>query len=143
MNKLKILGISVFCFFILTGCGKSTLECTKSEETDSGKLTEKQIFSFNNNKISKYQLNMNLNLKEEYKDYDDMFLNSLEEPLEGYKNKKGIEYETFKDNGKISVTLESDYSKMDNDTKESLGINEKNSLNEIKNNLEDEGYSCN
>lgn len=143
MKKFKVFGVFLFCTFLLTGCGKATLKCSKSEDTESGKLTEKQTFTFNNNKISNYKLEMTLNLKDDYKDYDDMFLNSLEEPLEEYKNKKGIEYETNKDNGKVSVVIQSNYSKMDSDTKKSLGISENSSLDETRKALEDEGYSCN
>lgn len=141
MKKTKFLAIFLF-MTILTGCGDKTLSCTKKEDMSAGKATEKQVITFSNDKINLYDAEMTIKLNDNYKDYADLLLKSLEEPFSEFKDKKGIEYKTSKKNNIISVTLSGKYSQMDEDTKKSLGIAENYSFDEAKKSLEDDGYTC-
>ena len=142
MKKGKLLGIFLFMAIILTGCGDKTLSCVKEEDIDFSKVNEKQVITFSNNKIKLYEAEMIIQLNDDTKDYADLLLSSLEEPFSDYKDKKGIEYKTNKKDNNISLTFSADYSKMDKETKKSLGISEDSSLEKTKKSLEDDGYTC-
>lgn len=141
MKKLKLIMI-LSILFVLTGCSSQSLSCTKEEDTDYGKNSEKQEFSFNSNKIASYSAQMSIKLNEDYDDYADVLLDSLESPFKDYKDKDGIEYVTSKKDDVISIKFSGDYSKMDDETKDSLGIDKNASYDVIKKSLEDDGYNC-
>lgn len=141
MKKIKILAIFLL-ITIMTGCGDKTLSCTKEEDMEAGVATEKQVITFSNDKINLYEAEMSIKLNDDYKEYADLLLNSLEEPFSDFKDKKGIEYKTSKDDNRISVLLSGEYNKMDEDTKKSLGIAENYSFDKTKESLENDGYSC-
>ena len=141
MKKTKFLAILLF-ITILTGCGDKTLSCTKEEDISAGKATETQVITFSNDKINLYEAEMTIELNDAYKEYADLLLNSLEEPFSKFKDKKGIEYKTSKKDNSISITLNGEYSQMDEDTKKSFGVAENYSFNEAKKSLENDGYTC-
>lgn len=142
MNKTKFMAIFLFSILLLTGCDSKKLSCTKEDDMDSGKATEKQSFTFENNKMSLYEAEMVITLNEDYKDYADLLLESLESPFEEFKDKNGITYKTSKKDDKISINISAEYNKIDEDTKKSLGILENPSFDKTKKSLEDEGYKC-
>ncbi len=141
MKKFKFI-IIFSIIFVLTGCSSQSLSCTKTEDTDYGKISESQSFSFSNNKITLYSAEMSIKLNDDFNDYADVLLESLEEPFKDYKNKDGIEYETSKKDDVISIKFSGDYDKMDDETKDSLGIDKKSSYDEVKKSLEDDDYTC-
>lgn len=141
MKKFKFI-IIFSIIFVLTGCSSQSLNCAKTEDTDYGKISESQNFSFSNNKITLYGAEMSIKLNDDFNDYADVLLESLEEPFKDYKNKDGIEYETSKKDDVISIKFSGDYDKMDDETKDSLGIDKKSSYDEVKKSLEDDDYTC-
>ena len=135
--------ITIVLFGILfSGCGSKKLRCTKVEESEFGRANEKQMFIFENNKISSYEAKMVINLNDDYNDYADLLLESLESPFEEFKDKNGITYNTSKGNDKISIKIKANYNKLDEESRKSLGINDNPSFNKIKKSLEDDGYKC-
>ena len=142
MRNTKFIAIFLFSIILLTGCESKELSCTKEETADSGKVNEKQVFIFKNNTISTYDAEMVINLNDDFKDYADLLLESLESPFEEFKDKKGITYKTSKNDNKISVSISADYDKIYEDTKKSLGIFENPSFEKTKKTLEDDGYKC-
>lgn len=142
MKKFKFVIMFIFTTILLTGCGKETLRCSKKENTDYGKTNEQQTFTFNNGKIESYEATMSIELNDDYDDYGEVLLGSLEEPFKDYKDDKGIEYEASIEDNIISLKFKGDYNKMDDDTKNGLGISEKTSLDSVKNSLEKEDYTC-
>ena len=143
MKKIKFLMLFLFFSIILTGCGKKSLSCSKEEDIDAGKMNENQVITFKNDKIYSYDALMTIELNDEYMDYKDVFVDSLESSMSEYKDKEGIKYNTTKKDNQVSITINGIYSQMDDDTKESLGISKNSSFNEIKQSLEEEGYTCN
>ena len=142
MKKNTILTVFLLTALLLTGCGNETLSCSKQEDNDAGKINEKQVITFSNDKIKLYEAEISVNLNDDYKDYADLLISSLEEPFKDYKDKKGIEYKTSKKDNRISLTFSAEYSKMDKETKESLGIDENSSLDNMKKSLKKDGYTC-
>ena len=98
--------------------------------------------NLDNNKIKSYEATMSVTLKDEYKDYADTLVKSLEKPFKDYTKKDGLEYKTKVDNNIISVTLSGKYDKMSDDVKHSLGIYDNFSFDKVKSSLEDDGYNC-
>ena len=142
MKTTKVIMIFLFSVFILTGCNNKQLSCTKKENIESGTATEKQIITFENNKINSYSAEMAIKLNDDYKDYADMLLDNLATPFKKYQNKDGVKYNISKKDNIISITFNGDYTKMDDNTKDSLGISEKASFDKIKTSLEKDGYTC-
>ncbi len=142
MKKTKLLAIFFIFGLLLTGCDSKSLSCTKEEEIDAGKTKEVQLINFDNNKIKSYEATMSIALTNEYKDYADTLLESLEEPFKDFNEEDGIEYKTKVDGNNISVTVSGDYNKMSDDAKQSLGIADNASFDAVKESLENDGYSC-
>ena len=55
--------------------------------------------------------------------------------------KMALNIKLIKKNGTISVSISADYNKLDDETKNSLGIKDSN-YDEVKKTLEDDGYTC-
>ena len=68
MKKFKFI-IIFSIIFVLTGCSSQSLSCTKTEDTDYGKISESQNFSFSNNKITLYSAEMSIKLNDDFNDY--------------------------------------------------------------------------
>lgn len=142
MTRKNLLIVFWFCILFLTGCGTQTLTCTKHEDTEAGKASEKQVITFNNDKIKLYTAEMKINLNNDYKEYSKALLKSIQDPFEEYKNADGVKYTTSEKNGNILFSVSGDYTKMDDEAKKSFGIDKNLSFNDIKENLENDGYTC-
>ena len=64
------------------------------------------------------------------------------EYIKDYTEEDGLEYNTTVDDNNISVTVSGDYNKMSDDVKQSLGIADNSSFDQVKESLEEDGYSC-
>lgn len=142
MKKTKLFIMFFILGVLMTGCDSKSLSCTKEEEIDAGKTKEVQLITFDNNKIKSYEATMSVALKDEYKDYADTLLQSLEEPFNDFSKDDGLKYKTSTDDNNISVTVSGDYNKMSEDVKQSLGISVNPSFDNVKSSLEDDGYNC-
>ena len=142
MKYIKVVILILVCSLTLTGCGKQTLKCSKNQDIDSGKAVESQIITFDGDKVSTYEASFNMSLNDEYKDYEDTIFESLESSFKDFKEKKGIEYNSSKKDGNITITIKGNYSNMDDDVKDSLGIPNNISFKKTLDLLENEGYTC-
>ena len=140
--KTKFLAIFLFSTILLTGCKSKTKKSTKNEDMTAGKATESQTITFNNNKVSSYDAEISVTLNDNYENYAELLLNSLEEPFKDFKDEKGIKYKANQKDNKISITFSGKYSDMSEETQKKLGISGNPSLKEIKKELEDDGYTC-
>ena len=142
MKQIHNLMIILFFSLFLTGCGKQTLKCSKTEELESGKAVEQQIIVFENNNVSKYSASMQFTVNDKYDDFKSTLFDSLVSPFKEYDNKEGIKYNVKKDDDNILITIEGDYSKMDSEVQESLGLSKNVSFNEALEALENDEYNC-
>lgn len=142
MKHIKALTLILFFSLPLTGCGKQTLKCSKSQDIDSGKAVENQTITFDNNKISTYEASFNLILNDEYIDYKETIFEGVESSLNDFEGKKGIEYDSSKKDDSITITIKGNYGNMDDDVKDSLGIPNNVSFKKTIDSLENEGYTC-
>ncbi len=142
MKRVNILMTILFFSLFLTGCGKQTLKCSKTEELEAGKAIEKQTIVFENNNISKYSASMQFKVNDEYKDFKNTLFESLENSFKEYDNQDGIKYNVKKDNDNILITIEGDYSKMNSKAQENLKLLKSSSLDKALESLENDGYNC-
>ena len=141
MKKTQFLTILILSL-ALTGCGKETLNCSKTEENDSGIAKANHVITFNNGKITNYKIQMGIELEDKYQDYADTFLKDLEKAFDDYKDMEGVTYNLNNDNNTVSITLEGNYQKMDDDSKKAFGIDGSVTAKDAKKKLEDEDYVC-
>lgn len=137
--KKYLFGLSLCAALLLTGCGGKTLKCTRTEEESGMKMSEEIVAKFKEDKISSIVLNAEIEVPDDMKELMDAFKSSLEEEFKGdnYKDAK-VKIET-KDN-RIIAKVEMDATKL---TKEQLeDINLKDTFEEAKKSLEEQGYSC-
>ncbi len=146
MRKYFILGGLLVTAGILTGCGGTeTLSCTKEDEAATGKTVTTMDATFEGNKTTKVDMNITMELKDQYKDYKDQMVTALENQFATYKDQEGVEIKTSSKDSKVSVDLKVDTTKMkDSDAKSLLGFgtDSKQSKEDAKKSLEDEGYTC-
>jgi len=143
MKNIKYLILLVIPMLVITGCGsKKTLKCEKTNSTIT--------YNFNKDKMSKIEIKDVIDLSNEkdeienFSEYAKMIENQYNEV---YENIKGIKY-TLEDSEKdytITITLEIDTNKINNDELSEISSLVKNSdLNykDAKEFMENNGYTC-
>ncbi len=146
MKKVLILGSVFFAAAILTGCGGTeTLSCTKEDEAATGKTITKMDATFEGNKTTKVDMNVTMELKDQYKDYKDQMVKALETQFASYQDKDGVEVKTSSKDSSVSVDVKVDTTKMkEADAKSLFGFstNSKQSKADAQKTLEKDGYTC-
>lgn len=146
MKKVLVLGSLFLGTAILTGCGGAeTLSCTKEDEAATGKTITTMDATFEGNKTTKVDMNVTMELKDQYKDYKEQMVKALETQFASYQDKDGVEVKTDSKDSSVSVNVKVDTTKMkDADAKSLFGFSTKSkqSKADAKKSLEDEGYTC-
>ncbi len=141
MRHTKLF-IIILALFFVTGCENKTLDCSKITKIESGIATEHQKISFTNNQINEYNAEMEFKINNEFQDYKDILLKDFENSFSNLKNKKGIEYKATINDNNIIITIQANYSKMNNEAKKILNLSNKISYTESLKALENDGYNC-
>lgn len=153
MKKVLLLLVSVF---VLTACGNNgfdgKLTCTRVTTESGFELSAKNTVVVKNRKVSKNTIELITKADEGTKDYIDYYAEQLESSFVNVKDMSGITYSAKTDDGKHTLKLIIDYSKLKESEIETLSITEKELLSdrEVKNasvtatkeELEKEGYTC-
>lgn len=147
MKKGIILAGLLLGTSILTGCGGSTetLSCSKEDDVATGKTITKMDATFEGNKTTNIDMNITMELKDQYKNYKNQMVEALETQFASYKEKDGVEIKTSSEDSKVSVDVKVDTNKMkDVDAKNLFGFSTtaKQSKKDAKKDLEAEGYTC-
>ena len=98
-------------------------------------FTKKEVTRVNNKIETTYE--------KDYKEEIEVSYKALEEGLKQYKKEDGIESKLTRGDDKITVELSFDMKKQKEKAKETSGIDTKATREEIKQNLEEQGYICN
>ena len=141
MNKFRYFIIFIFCI-LLTGCGKQTLKCTKSEKNDVGKSTSKIVIVFNDNNMTNAEIETTIVLDDDYSSYSNVMVNSISNSLKSYTNKKGIKTDIVTSNNEIKTSIKFDLSKMSKNDKDIIGFDTSSSRKSIKTYYEKNKYTC-
>ena len=138
-NKFFLLIVSCL---LLSGCGKKTLTCSLTKNIESGKSKEKQVFVFNNNKISSIETTLSVLLDDGFKDYSSVMVKKIRKDFKIYNNHKGISAEVSENDSTIKASVKADYSKMNSSSKRVIGFDEKMSYDDIKSKMKKDNYTC-
>lgn len=143
-----------FCFafvglFLITGCGKKTLKCTRENNVydDQMKMTQGLNISFNGEKASSLTFTMDVLLNNDLIDNNPNIASELADTasseFDNIKDERGVSYSMSKKDNGFNSKLKINFNKIDDETKKKIYlINHQGSYSSIKSNLEKDGYSC-
>ena len=144
-NKI-ILGMVMGAILVgATGCDEGrTLTCTNEADEEGAKLSQQVIVSFDKNEnISHVKVTSVVEAEDDYADemddYEDMVKDSIEDNDEEHLKM------TYKRNGNtLSQVTEYYVNQMSDEEKENNGFDDpdENSYDALKENFEDQGYTC-
>lgn len=140
MKKLVL----IMTLFLLTGCQNEKLECSKtSKGTDNLNMVETMNLTFKFNEVTNMSIKSKINIYGKYVNYVDDLEIMLKEQYKDLQNKKGISFKTEKEKTAISIKINANIKKMDEEAKKELSIiNTKKSKEKTKEELENQGYKC-
>jgi len=146
MKRFLILGSIFLGTAMLTGCGGTEqLSCTKEDDAATGKTITKMDATFEGNKTTTVDMTVTMELKDQYKNYKDQMVKALETQFSSFQDKDGVEVKTDSKDSEVSVNVKVDTTKMkDADAKSLFGFSTKSkqSKDDAKKSLENEGYTC-
>ena len=145
---MKRFYLGLACILFLVGCGSkasngSILECSSSNTIGSTLSDQNYKIYFNGEKVEKLSVDIKVSLS----DSDDVTRDNLERDVssafDDYRNRDGVSYSSnIKDNG-FNVVLDVDYNSLSDEDKASISlINSEKSYDDIKNELESDGFIC-
>lgn len=142
MKKVVLMVVSFILVLTLSGCGKETLSCTKSGLESGMQMDQEVVADFNNNVVTNMDMDIKVNVGEQYKNYISTFKAALEN-----------QYKTYSDNGaKVNITTQDDLidikinfdvAKMTNKQRKNLNMTDIfGTKSATKKELEKQGYTC-
>ena len=134
---MKIIMIVLGCL-ILSGCANQNVICIREDNIDEGQMKEVQKIAFINNKIDKYNIDIQFKVNNDALEYRKVIFESLKNSFDRYDGKDGIKYTVQEKDKRIEINIKGDYDKMSDD----LGFDKDASLNEVIEFLENDGYTC-
>lgn len=149
MKNFKYLLLALLCVMCLSGCGKKTLTCTDTNNEDGIKSIETIKFKFKKNKIKSFNVSVeNEATDDSIKNNWDTFVSMLESTFKVDEETKGITVKTDSNDKKYtySVSVDVDLDKIEDEDALGFDLEEmkkyENAYDEIKSELEKEGYTC-
>ena len=130
MKKGKLIVPALVTLVTLTGCGGKKLTCTIAEDTLGMKTNMSVEITFKDDKIDKMNTTVDMALPDEYKDQKQTLIDTLKDSNENMKvteTKDGIRATM---SGSISMAGELDLD------------DEIVTYDDVKKELEDQGYTC-
>ena len=134
---MKIIMIVLGCL-ILSGCANQNVICIREDNIDEGQMKEVQKIAFINNKIDKYNIDIQFKVNNDALEYKKVIFESLKNSFDRYNGKDGIKYTVQEKDKSIEISIKGNYDKMSDD----LGFDKDASLNEVIEFLENDGYTC-
>lgn len=141
---MKKLIIMFTILFFITGCNNKKLKCFMEQAVSENNVSYTVIVNWQNRKVSNTKFEFVTKFTGEYLEYIDDFKQQLLNDYINYDNKNGINVNVSKSDNAVNLIMNMDLSKMDNELKKELKINDGNSsYKEVKLSLENLGYVCN
>ncbi len=152
MKGLKTLIILVIGLFCLTGCGEKKLVCTSTEDEDGIRMDQEITVTYKEDQVTNVKLNLDATATEEAQEYWAIFTSVMEAQFNdtienGNEEGVKINMDTDDDNYRMNFSMEFDLIKVSNEVMEEYSIEEivdsNATIEEIKANMEADGYTCN
>lgn len=146
MKKKLMLCIPVVALGLLTsGCGNTkVLECTMTDDsTDGMEMLETIKATYKKDALTNVTMNMKITVDEELEEYMDELSDSLTSEFSSLEDKEGVKVTAETDENVLDFNIEADLTKMDDEAKEELDMDdETETYEEAKKYFEEEGYTC-
>lgn len=144
--KKRFMFLMALCIVLATGCGneEKTLTCTNTDDKMEGATATQVVkVDFVGSEVTTLNMDIDVDVDEQYKDYMSIFTSSMEEQFASFETETGMNVDIKEEGTSVLVKLNADYTKMDSATKEDLGIvTDGESYDSMKKSFEDEGYTC-
>lgn len=139
MKKISSIALALIVVLSLTGCGGKTVTCTKTEDNQTLELKA----TFNGKEVTKIVMESKIEVEADKVDTSYAFLKMAEAMYEG---KTGIKVSTTKGANSVSMKVEMEPSKLDEEVIGSMDLGEtdfKNtSVEEYTKTMTEDGYTC-
>ena len=142
MKKSIIIIMTLFVLFA-TGCKEKNLICKKENIFSENVASYVINANFKNDKVNNMRFEIETNVAEKYIEYLDILEKELLENYVYYQNKEGIKLNTSKNNNIITLDINIEFNKLNEELKKDLGISENSSYRNAKKSLESSGFVCN
>lgn len=125
--------------FMLTGCGKQTLTCTTSQKQTGMTMNTKITALFENNEVTKMNLDVNIDVDNIYSDYAAAMKDMIDKQYDEYR-KDGVTVNVTGEKNRVNASVVFDLKKMSDKDKKELDVygTKKATAKE----LEKQGYTC-
>lgn len=138
MKRIKVVVLFLVTLLLITGCSSNSLKCTKEENNKTSKIT----VTFNKNNSIK---TLNLIEKITYDKLDahiDLEYYELKEKYSILDNLNGVTYKIKENKNDITITLNVDYTLLENDNYSLITISKNTDKTTTETNLNSIGYTC-
>lgn len=156
----KIMGIALCLAMVglVTGCEEETagnekeqekqpeervLQCTSTDSQEGVVMNNSIEAVFKGEEVTEMTVKVDAVLEDEYVEYKQIFIDSLEESFASYKEVPGIEVKTSDKDNVVTITIKADLVNMTEEDKEKMDmVDTKGSLEATKTELETQGFTC-
>lgn len=139
MKKISSIALALIVVLSLTGCGGKTVTCTKTEDETTSEIKA----TFNGKEVTKIVMESKTEVEADEVDTSYSLLKMVEAMFEG---KTGIKISTTKGTNSVSMKVEMEPSKLDEEVIDSMDLGEtdfKNtSAEEYTKTMTEDGYTC-
>ncbi len=140
--KKSISAMAFFCILLLTGCKNDRLVCTSLSESEDFNLDSKYVFTFSGKDVKKATMKSTGTLLGEFNNDTTIaeYKSSAESSAEEYNKVEGIKAQITSSKNKVTLTVDITAASLSEDDKVKYGLN--SSREELKEALEENGYTC-
>lgn len=140
MKKISFLLMSLVAVLSLTGCGSQKVTCTM----DEGDQKQTLITTFKGNKATNLVAEMTMKVDADEVDTTYSYIQLSAGMLQG---KSGLKVSTSKGSDSVSLKMEIDFAKLDDETKEEIGFdfdleNTNTDKDAFIESMTESGYTC-
>lgn len=133
MKRVFILSLLI----LITGCGKSQINCEKKQEENYVTINQNIIVNFNHKKVSNATYKIEATLKDKYKESSEHFTSLFKEQFSTFEKDYNIKLNVDKKSNGVIITMN-----INKENFNKLYLKDETKEDVIKY-FEKEGYSCN
>jgi hypothetical protein len=132
------------CLFLFTGCGNKTLRCSKDNDLSEDIKNHQELkIKFSGDSMSYLYFNSDVRISEEYLNFKEGLLDSSKSEFKSYDGINGIKYSFSDKKDGYASNLKINFKKLRSEQKKNVHIVDyEATYDEVKQDLEDSGYSC-
>ena len=143
MKKVAVLSAVLF-LLICTGCSKTeTLKCTQEVPGEGMTLTQIMNVNMKDNIVTEVEFGTEITVEEEYSDYIEATVKSLEEEYGLYKDVKGVSFTNKQNGNQLKAIVKVKLNEVSDEDKTKFAWNYgKQAKENLKTDFENQGFTC-